>query len=107
MVDSVDRCTVLRHGCPGMIEDDGCPDVSFAPHIACADPTHPLLVEAAAELAREPRLTTLEIRGDKVGAECARDRLIATGLLEERVVVVASSGDLSFATSAWAGSPCR
>lgn len=107
MVDSVDRCTVLRHGCPRMMEDDGCPEVSLAPNNACADPTHQLLVEAAAELAREPRLTTLEIRGDKVGAECARDRMLATGLLAERLLVVAGTGDVHFATRAWAGSACR
>lgn len=109
MVDSTDRCTVLRDGCPGTTDEDGCPDVTFDRHHACEPDatTVRLLADAAEEMRREARLTRLAIQGEDAAAICVRDRLVAGGVDEKRLELArGGEGDVSLTVRAWDGREC-
>ncbi len=104
-----DLCAVIPAGCPGSSHDNGCPDVVFSAERACSpdDAMRRLIREATEDLAREPRLTRVAIRGDAKGAQCVHDALVVGGTAQARLAVHPGSGDVALEAEVWDGQACR
>lgn len=112
--DPADRCTAIPRGCPGLADEDGCPDVSLTLGPRCdlsgrnADTLH----EIAEDMKKEKRLSTLGIvASDGECAALVTQKLVEAGVAASRVQsrLTRARGldlDVYFEVIAWEGKRC-
>jgi hypothetical protein len=107
-----DKCTVIPHGCPGGVDEDGCPDPMFEVGDACTitAQTAANLATAANELNDEKDLSRMRIIAPTMTcANIFRAHLEQHGVADYRLTmgVDENRSTVSFEVDAWKEVDCK
>lgn len=106
------KCALVPHGCPGGVDEDGCPDPVFQVSDECAVTAQTVtdLGDAAEDMKNEKDLTRLRITAPTMTcANIFRAHLEAHGVDDHRITMAVDTNrsGVSFSVDAWKEQDCR